>query len=84
VGKPLKLDGSDSQSAEHVEKFVHLLRKNFPTMPIERVDERFTSAIAKRTLLEMGLTKKARANKENVDQISAVLILQTFLAGRMR
>ncbi len=79
VGIPKRLDGSDSQSAVHVENFVNLLRKNFPNIPIERVDERFTSTIATRSLLEMGLKKKDRANKGNVDQVSAVLILQTYL-----
>ena len=79
VGLPKRLDGSDSQSAVHVENFVNLLRKNFPNIPIERVDERFTSTIATRSLLEMGLKKKDRANKGNVDQVSAVLILQTYM-----
>ena len=79
VGKPMKLDGSDSESAVHVEKFIHLLRKNFPAIPVERMDERFTSVMAKRTLLEMGLNKKDRANKKNLDQISAAIILQSFL-----
>ena len=79
VGKPTRLDGSDSQSAVHVEKFVSLLSKNFPDIPIARVDERFTSVIAQRTLLEMGLKKKERQKKENVDQLSAVLILQSYL-----
>ena len=79
VGLPKRLDGSDSQSAVHIENFVNLLRKNFPNIPIERVDERFTSTIATRSLLEMGLKKKDRANKGNVDQVSAVLILQTYL-----
>lgn len=79
VGKPMRLDGSDSESAVHVEKFINLLRKNFPLIPIERMDERFTSAIAKRTLLEMGLNKKDRANKKSLDQISAAIILQSYL-----
>ncbi|MES2779328.1 MAG: Holliday junction resolvase RuvX [Bacteroidota bacterium] len=79
VGKPMKLDGSDSQSAVHVEKFVHLLDKNFPDIPVKMIDERFTSAIATRSMLEMGLKKKDRAKKSNVDQISAVLILQTYM-----
>jgi putative Holliday junction resolvase len=79
VGKPMRLDGTDSQSAVHVEKFVHLLSTNFPHIPIARVDERFTSAIATRSLLEMGLKKKDRAKKSNVDQVSAVLILQTYM-----
>ncbi|MFY8020211.1 MAG: Holliday junction resolvase RuvX [Bacteroidia bacterium] len=79
VGKPLRLDGSDSESAVHVEKFISLLAKHFPQIPVERIDERFTSKIAQRSMLEMGLKKKDRQNKESVDQISAVLILQTYM-----
>ncbi len=79
VGKPLRLDGTNSESAVEVEKFINVLRKNFPAIPIERIDERFTSAIAKRTLLEMGLNKKDRANKSSLDQISATIILQGYL-----
>lgn len=79
VGEPKRLDGSDSQSAVHAENFVNLLRKHFPQVPVKRVDERFTSSIATRSMLEMGLKKKDRAKKENVDQISAVLILQTYM-----
>jgi putative Holliday junction resolvase len=79
VGQPLRLDGSDSESAVHVEKFVSLLNKTFPGIPVKRVDERFTSLIAKRALLEMGLKKKQRADKKNIDQVSAAIILQTYL-----
>jgi putative Holliday junction resolvase len=79
VGKPMKLDGSDSQSAVHVEKFISLLRKNFPEIKIERIDERYNSTIATRAMLEMGLKKKDRQKKENVDQLSAVLILQSYM-----
>ena len=79
VGKQMKLDGSDSQSAVHVEKFISLLRKNFPEIKIERIDERYTSTIATRAMLEMGLKKKDRQKKENVDQLSAVLILQSYM-----
>jgi putative holliday junction resolvase len=79
LGKPLRLDGSDSQSAVHVEKFLTLLRKTFPQIPVARIDERFTSTIATRSLLDMGLKKKDRANKENIDKVSAVLILQSYL-----
>ncbi|MDP1725399.1 MAG: Holliday junction resolvase RuvX [Bacteroidota bacterium] len=82
VGKPLKMDGTDSQSAQYVEKFISLLAKTFPIIPIKRVDERFTSRIAQRALLEMGLKKKDRQKKENVDQVSAVLILQTYLENK--
>ncbi|MBP9186978.1 MAG: Holliday junction resolvase RuvX [Bacteroidia bacterium] len=79
VGLPKRLDGTDSQSAVHVDAFVTSLQKNFPNTKIVRVDERFTSTIATRSLLEMGLKKKDRANKSNIDQVSAVLILQTYM-----
>ena len=79
VGLPKRLDGTDSQSAVHVNAFVNALGKNFPDTKIVRVDERFTSTIATRSLLEMGLKKKDRANKSNIDQVSAVLILQTYM-----
>ncbi len=82
VGKPLKMDGSDSESAQFVEKFISLLAKTFPNKPIKRIDERFTSRIAQRSLLEMGLKKKDRRNKGNVDQVSAVLILQAYLENK--
>jgi len=84
VGKPMRLNGTDSQSSVHVEKFVHLLIESFPQIPVSRVDERFTSAIATRSLLEMGLKKKDRANKSNIDQVSAVLILQTYMQMQNR
>jgi putative Holliday junction resolvase len=79
VGKPMKLDGSDSESAVHVKNFISLLNKNFPEIPVKSIDERFTSSIAQKSMIEMGLKKKDRQKKEHVDQISAVLILQTFL-----
>ncbi|MFN4082773.1 MAG: Holliday junction resolvase RuvX [Bacteroidia bacterium] len=79
VGLPLKLDGTDTHATQATEKFVSLLAKKFPHLPVYRVDERFTSKIAQQTLLQMGLNKKQRASKENVDMISAVLILQTYL-----
>lgn len=82
VGQPLQMDGSDSQSAVHVEKFVSLLRKKFPAQTIYRADERFTSKIAQRTLLEAGKKKKDRQDKQLLDKISATLILQSFLEGR--
>ena len=79
VGKPMKLDGSDSDSAVHVKNFISLLNKNFPEIPVVQIDERFTSLIAQKSMIEMGMKKKDRQNKGNIDQISAVLILQTYL-----
>jgi putative Holliday junction resolvase len=58
------------------------LAKNFPKLPIKRIDERLTSRMAKASMLEMGLKKKDRQKKENVDQISAVLILQTYMENK--
>lgn len=79
VGKPMRLDGSETHSSKAVANFVTSLRKNFPNITIAEVDERFTSAIAQRTMIDMGMKKKDRRNKSNVDQISATLILQTYL-----
>jgi putative Holliday junction resolvase len=79
VGKPIGLDGSDTHATAAAEKFVNSLRQLFPAVKVEQVDERFTSAIAQRSLIEMGLKKKDRRKKENIDQVSAVLILQTYL-----
>jgi putative holliday junction resolvase len=79
VGKPLQMDGSDSQSAPATEKFISLLAQAFPNIAIVRVDERLTSKIASRAMVEMGLKKKDRQKKGNIDQISAVLILQSYM-----
>jgi putative Holliday junction resolvase len=79
VGKPINLKGEPSQAAKAADNFVHLLQKTFQGMNVYRVDERFTSSLAQHTLLQMGLNRKNRAKKENLDQLSAVLILQTFL-----
>jgi putative Holliday junction resolvase len=82
VGKPMRLDGSDTHATLPTEKFVSSLRQHFPQVTIVQIDERFTSAIAQRTLLEMGMKKKDRQNKSHVDQISAALILQTYLESK--
>jgi len=82
VGQPLDLQGRPSEAARFVEPFVNNLRKQFPTMKIERADERFTSQIAKQTMLDAGLRKKARQNKDLADTISATLILQLYLESQ--
>ena len=84
VGKPMRLDGSDTHSTAAAEKFVTSLRQLFPAQQVEQVDERFTSAIAQRSLLEMGLKRKDRQKKEHIDQVSAALILQTYLEMKNR
>jgi putative Holliday junction resolvase len=84
VGKPLQMDGSDSESAAATEKFISLLAQSFPNIAIARIDERLTSKIASRAMVEMGLKKKDRQKKGNIDQISAVLILQSFMDMRQQ
>jgi putative Holliday junction resolvase len=73
------MDGSDTHSTQSAGKFVALLRMTFPEIRVVEVDERFTSLMAKRTLVEMGMKKKDRQKKENLDQVSAAIILQTYL-----
>ncbi|MDD4609513.1 MAG: Holliday junction resolvase RuvX [Bacteroidaceae bacterium] len=79
VGLPKQLSGEPSESMKYITPFVHRLKKLLPQMKVEFVDERFTSVMAHRTMLEGGLKKKARQNKELVDEISATIILQTYM-----
>ena len=79
VGEPKKLDNTASDSTRFIEPFVQRVRKAFPTLEIVRVDERFTSKMAFQTMIDAGLKKKDRQNKELVDKISATLILQSYL-----
>ncbi|HTX87508.1 MAG TPA: Holliday junction resolvase RuvX [Bacteroidales bacterium] len=82
VGEPKQMDNTPSGSALFIEPFVRGLRKEFPSVKVERMDERFTSRIASRTLASSGLKKKDRQKKELVDVISATIILQGFLENR--
>ena len=79
VGEPKTLRNEPSDSARFIEPFVRHLRNKFPTMKIERYDERFTTAMAHQAMLLGGLKKKARQNKETVDMVSATIILQNYL-----
>jgi putative holliday junction resolvase len=83
VGEPKQMDNKPSQSAIHVKGFVNLLKKTFPEIPIEMLDERFTSKMASATIAQSGMGKKARRNKELVDTISAVILLQSWMGRRM-
>lgn|SRR5690606_13625600 len=82
VGMPRQVDGSASESAQHVRGFVRSLRRNFPTVPIETIDERFTSKMASASIAQSGMTKKKRQDKSLIDRVSAVLILQSYLEQR--
>jgi putative Holliday junction resolvase len=82
VGEPKQMDNTPSQSAGHVKGFVNLLTRTFPGIPIEMLDERFTSKMASAVIAQSGMGKKARQNKELVDNISAVILLQSWMEGR--
>ena len=82
VGEPKQKDGSVSEVEECILKFIKKLKNKFADISIERYDERFTSRIAFNTLLECGVGKKKRQNKSLVDQISATLILQSYLESQ--
>lgn len=82
VGLPKQMNNEASESMKYIEPFVRSLKNKLPHISIEYVDERFTSVLAHRTMLEAGLKKKARQNKELVDEISATIILQTYLESK--
>ena len=85
VGMPKQMNNEFSENMKYVEAFVKHLSRTIPTIPVEYVDERFTSVIAHQTMLDGGLSKKQRQNKALVDEISAVIILQSYLESkRMR
>ena len=80
VGEPKQMDNTPSQSAIHVKGFVNLLKKNFPDIPVAMFDERFTSKMASAAIAQSGMGKKARQNKELVDTVSAVILLQGWMS----
>ena len=81
VGMPRTLSNEDSENAGRVRTFVEKLESAFPDKKIHLLDERFTSSIAQRAMIEGGMKKKDRREKGNIDKISAVIILQDFLAS---
>lgn len=81
LGKPLQPNGCPSDNMVRVEQFYNRWRKH-QNIPIEYYDERFTSLIAHQTMIDAGLSKKARRNKELVDEISATIILQDWMRSR--
>ena len=68
-----------SSSKSEILKFIKILKNNFPLIKLDRYDERFTSVIAKKVILESGINKTKRRNKSLVDKISATIILQSYL-----
>lgn len=82
IGMPLNMDDTATHATPLVENAIKQLKKHFPNMPVETVDERFTSKMAKDAMLEMGLKKKQRRDKKLVDEIAATIMLQEYM-GRL-
>ncbi|GAA0742530.1 Holliday junction resolvase RuvX [Gaetbulibacter jejuensis] len=82
IGEPKRLNNEASESEVAIKPFIDKLTKTFPDIPFTRVDERFTSKMAFQTMIDSGLTKKQRKNKALVDEISATIILQSYLYSR--
>ncbi|MBP5711413.1 MAG: Holliday junction resolvase RuvX [Prevotella sp.] len=83
IGKPLQTNGEPSENLNRVQQFVNRWKKAIPHIPIEYYDERFTSVLAHRTILDSGIGKKARQNKALVDEISATILLQDYMESRL-
>ena len=82
VGHPKQMNNEDSENMKYIKPFVAQLKKKLPDMLVELVDERFTSVLAHQAMLDGGLKKKARQDKALVDEISATIILQSYLESR--
>jgi putative Holliday junction resolvase len=80
VGEPKQMDYSASESEVLIIPFIEKLKTTFPSIPIERIDERFTSKMAFQTMIDSGFSKKKRRDKALLDEISATIILQTYLS----
>ena len=79
IGMPLNLDDTDTHGTAPAKKAIERIQKAFPIMPIKTVDERFTSKMAKTAMIEMGMKKKDRQVKGNVDVIAATIMLQEYM-----
>jgi putative holliday junction resolvase len=79
IGMPKKLDNTDSENAARVKIFISVLKQNFPEIPIDIHDERFTSSMALQSMIAAGTKKKDRREKANIDKISATIILQSYM-----
>lgn len=82
IGLPKQMDNTMSESETDILKFIKVLEKQFPQISIKRHDERFTSKMAFQTMIDSGINKKKRRSKALVDQISATLILQSYLSAK--
>lgn len=80
IGEPKRMNNQPSDIETNIQLFLKKLNNKFPNIPVHRVDERFTSKIAFQSMIDSGMNKKRRQNKELIDEISATLILQSFMA----
>ena len=79
VGEPKQMNNTESESEQFIKPFILKLSQTFPKIPIKRIDERFTSKMAFQSMIDSGLKKKQRQNKALIDEVSATLILQSYL-----
>ena len=79
IGEPKNWDDTDTHATPLVEKCIKELQKNFPAIPITKVDERYTSKMAKQAMIDMGMKKMQRRNKAIVDEIAATIMLQDYM-----
>lgn len=82
IGLPKQMNNEDSENAKRVREFVNRFKRHMPNTPIETIDERFTSVLAQRTIMEAGLKRKDRQNKALVDEVSATIILQSYMESK--
>lgn len=82
IGKPTQTNGRPSENLKHVEAFVSKLQKTIPAIPVIYYDERYTSVLAHKAIIESGVSRKRRQDKALVDEISACIILQGYMDSR--
>jgi putative Holliday junction resolvase len=82
IGYPLNFDDSPTDATPLVEKFIGKFGNVFPNLPVEKIDERLTSKMASAAISQMGLRKKAREQKELIDTVAAVIMLQDYLESQ--
>lgn len=83
IGHPTQMNGQESESMNYIRPFMGVFKKTFPTIPITMYDERFTSVLAHRAMIDGGMKKKNRQDKAVVDKIAACIILEGYLESRI-
>jgi putative holliday junction resolvase len=81
IGDPRNLDDSPTPLSVDVQRIVGILQLKFPSIPVKTIDERYSSVMASRALVDMGMKKSERRKKENTDQVAAAMMLQEYMAG---